>query len=226
MPGRSLGELVSIGATVVLVACAVTVTVSLVRRDSHQPPPVGVPRFTPVADWRSFMDGGHRIGPVDAKAVMVEFADFQCPACRVLEDRLRVTRRRFPQEFAIVYRHFPLPMHRFARAAAEASECAAKQDRFEQMHATLFDQRDSIGVTSWRSLANSARVPDLLAFDRCMRDSTGLAPVTRDRVAAQRLASDGTPTVLINGVRFSGAVPQATLDSLVESAIRAAQPAR
>ena len=133
-------------------------------------------------------------------------------------------RRRFPRDFALVYRHFPLPMHQFARAAAEASECAAQQGRFEQMHATLFDQQDSIGVASWRSLARVAGVPNLTSFDRCMRDSTGLAPVTRDHIAARRLASHATPTVLINGVRFSGAIAQPVLDSLIGNAIHVRVP--
>jgi protein-disulfide isomerase len=171
-------------------------------------------------NWRSFAEGGHRIGPANAPVVLVEFSDFQCPACRALEERLRESRKKFPRDLAIVYRHFPLNIHRFARAAAEASECAAQQGRFERMHAVLFDQPDSIGVISWRSFARLAAVPDLSAFERCMRDSTALPAVTRDRRAAEHLGADGTPTVLINGIRFSGALPQATLDSLVESVLQ------
>jgi protein-disulfide isomerase len=224
MDRQSLRSLASIAATALMVVCAVAVTGVVLRRELWPTARAStVSIFETFPEWRLYTEDGRRVGPSDAPAVMVVFADYQCPACKELEGRLRETRERFPSQLVIVFRHFPLPIHRFARRAAEATECAAAQNRFESMHALLYDRQDSIGVTPWRSLAHDARIADVNAFDRCMRDSTGLPAVTRDFKAAQRLEAKGTPTVLINGVRFSGVIPQSTLDSLVANAIKEAR---
>jgi protein-disulfide isomerase len=154
---------------------------------------------------------------------MVEFSDFQCPACAELERRLRQTRQRFGNKFAMVYRHFPLSRHRFAEAAAGASECAASQSRFEEMHTALFDNVDSIGVASWDWFARKAKVANLAAFRTCLSAPRTDSIVKRDLAAATRLGATATPTFLIDGKRYTGAVPQSLLDSIVVRAIRGAQ---
>ena len=222
-PMRTFRSVVSAVSTLVLVACAVTTTVLLVRRPSEPSTTAARQHFSAQPDWLSYVRGGHRIGPSDAKVVLVEFGDFQCPACQSLEATLRETRKRYPRDVAILYRHFPLTIHPAARSAALASECAAQQGMFETMHAALFDNRDSLGTISWTRFAAKAKVPNLRSFDMCMRDTIAMELVTADERDAKRLGARGTPTVLINSVRFTGALPQRTLDSLVESAIRRAR---
>ena len=85
----SVGRMLSNLTTAILVACAVAVTGLLVKREFGSAPSsrVGV-RFEAQSDWKSYAVAGHRIGPANATAVLVEFADFQCPACRALEHTL------------------------------------------------------------------------------------------------------------------------------------------
>lgn len=202
--------------TATFLVCAVSVTSIAVRRELRgSAPPANGRTFEAVSD-DSIGVVGRRIGPIDARAVLVEFADFQCRACRVMSERIAATRARFPAEFAVVYRHMPLSsIHPVAVEAAVASECAGRQGRFEEMHDALFAHQDSL-----RALAEVARLPNMTAFRSCMADSSVFAIVDRDVQAASALRARGTPTGVINGVKFTGTIPQQVLDSLVENALR------
>lgn len=214
------GELASSAATAILVVCAIAVTVITVRREFRgNERGAGGPQFEAQADWNQYAAVGQRMGPANARVVLVEFSDFQCPVCATFADRLHQSMKRFPNDFAVVLRHFPLSIHPQAVPAAIASECAAKQGAFEAMYFALFANRDSLGKTPWRRYAADAHVPDLAAFDRCLSDSTTNIAVQRDADAAKRLPAHGTPTLLINGLRHSGILPQAVLDSMIQSAI-------
>jgi protein-disulfide isomerase len=206
----------------VLVACALLVTGLVVRREFFgATPEPRAARTSVVADWRDYAGSGHRIGPADAPVTLVMFSDFQCPACAVAADRLRALRRAFPNEVAVIYRHFPLRNHPHAVAAARASECAATAGRFESFHDELFVRQDSIGTTDWVRFAALAGVADTAGFRRCASSTDALAALDRDTTAGHRLQVRATPTLLINDVRVQGAVPLDTLTAYVERALRA-----
>lgn len=222
MSTRAVSDIVSATSTAVLAVCALVVTSLVVRRNvgdssgDHRRPPV-----ESQADWRSYSSGGHRLGSPDAPVLLIEFADFQCPACRVLEGRLRDVRKRFPRELAVLFRHFPLKAaHPFAEAAAVASECAARQGKFEQMHELLFDKSDSIGVLQWTEFARRATVPDIATFNSCLADPASASNVDADLQAALQLKAQGTPTMLVDGIRLNGAPTQHTLDSVIALVVR------
>jgi protein-disulfide isomerase len=151
---------------------------------------------------------------------MIEFADFQCPACADLHASLRDVRKCYPDDFALVYRHFPLNMHPAAWPAAVASECAAVQGRFEQMHDVLFESQRTLESAQWDQLAARAGVTDINAFKACMGSTAIDSTVRRDRETAIALKGRGTPMLLVDGHRFYGAMPQARLDSIVESVLK------
>jgi predicted DsbA family dithiol-disulfide isomerase len=218
-PTKNWSALFSNAATAIMVICCVLVTTVVLRRDAGGSGKRGGFPLEKQKDWQTYVDGGRRIGPIGAKVVLVEFSDFQCPACRSLEDQLRTMRKKYPQDVAIVYRHFPLQKHALAYPAAVASECAASQGRFEEMHHLLFDKRDSVASLGWNELAKASGVSRLTDFAKCMRDSAKIESIQRDMDAATRLKVMATPTVLINGVRFAGSPPAGILDSLIRNAL-------
>lgn len=218
---RSIGDLVSAGSTGALVLCALVVAGLLVRREFFppEPPPLG-PVFEELEDWRSYATAGNRMGPETAEVVLVEFSDFQCPWCARYARTLAEARQRYPDQFAVLYRHWPISgIHPFADSAAVASECAADQARFGEMHDALFAGRDSIGKLPWRDFARRAEVADLEAFDECLQTGHVRARIRRDSAAGTRLKVHGTPTSIINGVRVSGSLPLTVLDSLIRNAL-------
>ena len=78
-------------------------------------------------------------GSAQAKVTIVEFSDFQCPACRQAEVAIKQILADYPQEVRLVYRHLPLTqIHQQAMAAAELAEAAAAQEKFWQIPYLLF----------------------------------------------------------------------------------------
>lgn len=204
----------------VLTLCAVVVTGLVIRKEFFQPADAATPpQPTRVADWQVYTQGGHRSGPEHAPVTMVVFSDFQCPACRLLATHAKALQKEFPQQLAIIHRHSPLSRHSFAVDAARASECAAEQGRFAAFHDALFVEQSSIGLAPWTRFAVNAGVPDIAAFERCTTSGHSSPTLHGDTLAARQLKVSGTPTLLINGLRFTGTPP---LDTLRAFVIRAA----
>src|ERR1041385_9275777 len=210
--------LMNLLATVTTV-CALTVTALLVRREiSPSAPPLPAPQI--IADWQRFSRAGNRMGPANAPVVLVEFSDFQCPACRELSRSLAGVRARYPDQFAIVFRQFPLgTIHPVARAVSIASECAGAQGRFEAFHARAFGAQDSLLTFSLVRMAAEVGVADTSAFKRCMVSPEVVARLKEDSLAAASLGIQGTPLFLLNEKRLSGAAPEAALVQLVKDAL-------
>jgi protein-disulfide isomerase len=199
-------------ATGVLVCCALIVTTILVRREFLDVPrSIRTPAVAVQKDWKTYAASGHTLGPADSKVTIVEFADFECPYCRRFNSDVD-SLRSLGKSFKVVYRHFPLPIHRFAIPAARASECASDQARFDEMYAALYSHRDSLGIAPWLSFARMAHIPDHARFDRCMREAKPIAALQRDTADGRHLHVTGTPTLLIGSLRVDG-LP--SFDSLV-----------
>lgn len=210
------------GVAGVLVVCALTVTGLVVRREFSQPvKPATALVATRVTDWRTYALAGHRIGRADAPVTIVLFSDFQCRFCAVGAERLRELRRVRPDDFAVIYRHFPLRSHPYAAPAARASECAARQQRFEAFHDALFAAQREIGTKPWERFAETAGVPNRAAFQACIHSATQDPALQRDSLDGARLGVSGTPTLLVNDMRLNGAVPLDTLVAYVDRALRA-----
>ena len=208
-------------ATGLLVLSALTITGLLVRREffASPPPSAAVTELRQLDDWAGLAAAGTRMGPADAPVEIVEFSDFQCPFCAVVQETLAAVRARHPDRVAVVYRHFPLDaIHPHARGAANAAECAGEQDAFEPYHDLLFTAQDSIGRRGWDRFAEEAGVPDLDAFRRCVEEARYASRVERDAQAAAELGLDATPTLIVNGTVYSGAPDEAELERLVNRA--------
>ncbi len=191
---------------VVLLLCVVIATVSLVRgRREHASVPAAMASNTGQAldraDWLSLVGGGARFGPPGARDTIVVLSDFECPACRGFAERVLPSLRRLPKSL-VVYRHFPLNYHRFARPAAEAAECAAEQQKFWEFSEGVFARQDSLGLLSFEEIGRRAGVASVPLMTECMRTRRHQRLVEEDLALALKIGALGTPTVIHNG-RFS-----------------------
>lgn len=199
MPDSKATQWLLNAATVVVTVAAVALT--FVRVSEYFSGRTSVElQPTKVRDWREYSATGIRLGAEQAKVVVVEFSDFFCPFCRKAAPDLREVRKTFPNDVQFVYRHLPLDDGGFS--AAVATECAARMDRFERYHDILFELLDSLGQVSLPQVALRAGISDTARFARCLQDSSAVAAVRRDIAAARRLGVTGTPTILINELRF------------------------
>jgi|SRR5688572_16280039 len=189
----------------VLAACAVATAV-VHREFFDRPTPRRAvdasrpPEF--MDDWRQILSAGIVVGSPMAKVHIVEFADLECPACRLFQEDLHAARAQFGDDVAVVFVHYPLPQHRFARPAARAAECANDQGQFGVFQDIIFLKQDSLGLKTWASYADEARVPDLRRFAQCASDTTQVARIEAGVALGKKLGVPGTPTVMVNGWRF------------------------
>jgi Thioredoxin len=203
----------------VLTLAAVVIAGVLVRREFFPAPrPVDpiVRRAEYVPTWREIQRVGHSNRDTGQIAVsVVVFDDLECPACRQFQIVRDSAARVFGSDVSFVFAHYPLPMHRFANAAAVAAECAGEHGRFESMVSAIFEKQDSIGLRTWSQFAADANVPDTTAFVACTRLPTIQRRVDQSREFGSRASVGFTPTVMINGWRLSYVPTFGQLDFLV-----------
>jgi protein-disulfide isomerase len=155
----------------------------------------------------------HVRGPRDAPLV-IEYADFECPYCAALSARLAGRRLRR------VFRHFPVrSSHARAWPAACAAEAAALQDRFWEMHDSLFADQARLEDPHLWDRARALGL-DLDQFDSDRRSDAVRARVRRDFASGVRAGVVTTPTLFAASERYAGQLDQRKLDALIESAVR------
>jgi Na+/H+ antiporter NhaA len=159
----------------------------------------------------------HVRGPAQAPVTLVEYGDFECPFCGQAEPVVRDLLAGHG-DLRYVWRHLPLTdVHPHAQLAAEASEAAAAQGRFWDMHHRLLDHQESLTAADLVQHAAAIGL-DIARFTRDMRERAGAAKVAADTDSADLSNVSGTPTFFINGRRHQGAYDIATLTAAVRSA--------
>jgi NhaA family Na+:H+ antiporter len=140
-----------------------------------------------------------------AGIVVVAYGDFLCPYCRRLRQVFRRLREALGDRLAYVFRHFPLEdAHPGAELVARASEAAAKQRRFWEMHDALFDREPPITRHEVLELARATGL-DLDQFTRDLENDDVRARVEEDLADGRRNGVAGTPTLFVDGIRYDGA---------------------
>lgn len=165
-------------------------------------------------------------GPADAKVTIVEFSDFQCPACRQVEPIIKQVLAQYPNDVRFVYRHLPLvAIHPYAQLAAQASEVAAEQNKFWEYHDVLFEKQPEWSGLSSQDQAEDKFVEyagelgiDTAAFrERITSDEIGQR-VLDDVADTSTLKLSGTPTLFVNNQRVPAPGQLVTtVQSLIES---------
>src|SRR5882724_65508 len=151
-------------------------------------------------------------GSPNALATVVEFTDFQCPACAAMHPVLEEVLGSYRDKVRFVVRDFPLTMHANARKAAEAANAANAQGKFFEYAALLFKRQNALDVGSLKKYASELGL-DRARFDAALDNGTYAAEVRHDIQDGEIYGVDSTPAILINGVR---------LETLSAEALRAA----
>jgi len=162
-------------------------------------------------------DRDHIRGPQDALVTVVEYGDFECPYCGQAEPVVRELLAGFG-DVRYVWRHLPLTdVHPNAQLAAEASEAAAGQGAFWEMHDLLFRHQDDLRPVGLVRYAAELGL-DVDRFRDELRRHAWSARVAEDVDSADLSSVSGTPTFFINGRRHHGAYDIATLSTAVKAA--------
>jgi protein-disulfide isomerase len=170
---------------------------------------------------------GYLLGSPTAPVEVIEFADFECPACgqfaAITEPDVR-TRLVNTGQLRIRYMDFPLPMHKNTWDASLAAACANDQGKFWQMHDAIFQNQDR-----WNTEATSRpRGPlsdlakgiglDMTKYGACMDSEVHRPQIQAHQAEAQRRQVQSTPTFVFNGTMVSSALPYDTFKRYVDEA--------
>lgn len=143
-------------------------------------------------------------GPADARVVLTEYADYECPYCQQIQPTIEKLEAEFKGRMAFVYKDFPLPSHPNAQKAAEASRCADAQGKYWAYH-DLLESSKQLDVPSLKTHARKLGL-DGAAFDACLDNGQKVDAVKAHAAEAQSLGVQGTPTFFINGRYFTGSL--------------------
>jgi protein-disulfide isomerase len=142
----------------------------------------------------------HYRGSASAKVTLVEYGDFECPACGQAYHAIKILLKRFGDDVRLVFRHFPLrEVHPHAELAAEAAEVAGAQHGFWPMHDLLFENQLHLKEKNLRQYAEKLEL-DLGRYDQEMRDHLYLQRVQESIEGGSRSGISSSPAFFVNGV--------------------------
>lgn len=148
------------------------------------------------------LEGAPTQGPPEAPVMIVEFSDYECPACRSTHEVVKKVKAAYGSHIQWVYKDYPLRRHKFAFKAAEAAHCAEEQGKFWEFQDLLFGA-DDLSAPNLVKLAGDLGLSKE-KFSRCLDDSKYKELVEKNIQDAARSGVDRTPSFVINGAVYVG----------------------
>ena len=146
-------------------------------------------------------------GDKEALATLIEYSDFQCPACGSYYPILKKVTEDLSAKVRFAYRHFPLPQHKNAKLAATVAEAAGKQGKFWEMHDLIFQNQ-----SDWSEEKNAAILfakyaqdigLDLARFQTDIASDDIKAKIENDYKSGVKAGVDSTPSFFLNGKKIA-----------------------
>lgn len=163
----------------------------------------------------------HVRGSDNAQVTLIEYGDYECPACGAAYPVVNLVLRHFGPRLRFVFRHFPLTqVHPYAEPAAETAEFAGAHRRFWEMHDSIYENQQYLSPQLLLSLADSLQLPQAELRDALLTER--YAPkIKSDFLGGVRSGVNGTPTFFINGRQHEGTYAFEDLVSSIETNIPA-----
>ena len=164
------------------------------------------------ADPSSGEIADHVFGNKDSKVVLVEYGDFQCPGCGSAHPTVKALSEKYEKQMAFVFRNFPLTnIHPNARAAAAAAEAAGKNNKYWEMHNSLYENQDAWASAStgnrgsvFAGYAEQAGIKKA-DYEKTLADQSAMInkKINFDIALGRKINVSGTPTFYLNGKKLS-----------------------
>lgn len=144
------------------------------------------------------------LGPENAPVTVVEYADFECPFCRVISPILHEIVDDMNGDVRLCFKHFPVRGHEHAIPTGVASIAAARQGRFWQLHDALYARAPRLDEDDILAAARAAGIPDMERWNRDRQDAAILRQIEADKREGIQNGVRGTPTIFVNGKEYLG----------------------
>ena len=161
-------------------------------------------------------------GALHAPVRIVEFIDFQCPACAQGAVYLKKFMEEHPGTVRLEMKYFPLSGHQHSFMSSRYAECAARQKKFWSFHDILIERQDQ-----WKGMVNAMSAFDQMAgelgldrqrLDQCLHDEKTEQIIQKDKEEGTSLGIQSTPTYFVNGKMVVGMKSLAVeLEALLKS---------
>lgn len=177
-------------------------------------------KVEPAADGSQLVKEDSRQTKPGAKVTLVEFGDFQCPACAQAQPVVNQLKQQYPEQLNLVFRHFPLrSIHKNAEVSAQAAEAAGEQGKFFEYADLLYARQ-----TEWANDPNP--YPKFEAYAKSIGIDTGRFKaaydakkfadlIKRDEKDGGTLGVNSTPTFFVDGQKVETTRLKATIDAAV-----------
>lgn len=172
-------------------------------------------------------------GNPEAKVVLAEFSDFQCPFCKHAAFQIKPAIVEFKDKIQFRFFNFPLdstcnphvqiPMHPFSCLAAKAAVCAEERGDFWGYHDDIFRNQEKLDDKIFLALAKQ-RGWDEMEFQKCIDSDATLKRVQKDIEAGNKIYVNGTPTLLLNNRRVKYWTDRDVLRAIIKEEIRRTSP--
>ena len=156
--------------------------------------------------------GDYSLGDLSAPIQIVEFADYECPACKMMQELMKTVLERYEGKYYFVFKNYPLDkscnpemqhdLHQFACVAAVYSRCAGEQGKFWEANTVLFLRDAEKGELERESLLSDGSKElgiDEASARECMDSGRYKDVILRDIKAGSAAGLQGTPSVWVNG---------------------------
>ncbi len=180
----------------------------------------------PPADAKILVrsDSNKEIVP-NAKVTLVEFGDFQCPACGASFPVVEQILQTYKGKINFVFRNYPLPIHPNAMIAAEAAEAAGAQGKYFEMYQTLYANQSEWAdsknpMDSYLKYAKAIGI-NVDKFKSDVEAKKFESKIRKDQADGDSLAVQATPTFFINGQKQTGGLPYNEFQAKIDQALKA-----
>ncbi len=177
-------------------------------------------------DATKIQSDDHIEGNKNAKVTLIEYGDFQCPACGAVYPIMKDLKKQYANDVLFVFRHFPLiSIHANAFSAARAAEAASMQGKFWEMHDKLYETQNIWGELSTNQQATFEGYAKELGLDvtkfKADYESEAVANrINRDVSSASQFDAQGTPTFILNGKKIENPTDAAGYKKMLQDAIK------
>lgn len=153
-------------------------------------------------------------GPEEAEVTLIEFYNYDCGFCRMMDSSLTDIRRKYTETLRVIY--IPLHMGSYGSALmdARAAWCAEEQQTFDKVHELLY--RPDEDPRDWEAIAGRASLPEPNSFTACITSKRFDSVIEHYESAAKELGVPGVPYFIINGKTYIGSYPRKILEHLVD----------
>lgn len=160
-------------------------------------------------------------GPEDAKVVLVEYSDFECPYCSMAAETLSALKKRYGKVVRFVFRQFPLDFHQHAMPAAQAALFAKENGKFWELHDRMFANQKALTPADIEKYAGEVGL-DVAQLKTALESKKYEAQVKADIELGAQVGVSGTPSMFLGAERIENAMDVASISAKIDAALTAA----